>query len=484
MYALSSPAALCRHAPCAARRRPPRRPFGPAPVAHSRRGVVASATAEASDAGAEILASGGNAVDAAVATALALAVTYPSAGNLAGGGFAVGRTPSGELWALDFRETAPAATWRNSFLGPDGKARPRRVDERRPRGRDARHRARARGPPPAVREAPVGAALRARGAARARGLPRAARPARASSRPTRPTSRAIPRRRGSSSSEGRALPAGTLLVQEDLARTLETVAAKGADGFHRGDVARRIAASCRRPAASSRRRTSRATGPDGGRRSSSTTGDSASSRCRCRPRAASFSRRSSASSGSSAGRSPTATRPSRFIWSPRPSAARTRTATAFLGDPACVDVPLAALLAPARLAALGFSIDPSRATPSSSIAGGALAARPGPDDALHDGDGRRRRRRRHVHAERHAREPHGRAGRRRPPEQRDGRLRDRARRRERLRPRAGRVERGARRRAAALVDGADDRPRGRTPAPRARLAGRRRHPDDGPAGLS
>lgn len=70
--------------------------------------------------GAEVLASGGNAVDAAIATAFALAVVHPSAGNIGGGGFLVARV-GGKDVALDFRETAPAAATRDMFKGKDGK---------------------------------------------------------------------------------------------------------------------------------------------------------------------------------------------------------------------------------------------------------------------------------------------------------------------------------------------------------------------------
>src|SRR5262245_39904226 len=83
-------------------------------------GAVAAADPLATAAGLEALRNGGNAVDAAVATALALAVVYPEAGNLGGGGFAVVRM-GGELAALDFRETAPAGARRDMYLDAAGK---------------------------------------------------------------------------------------------------------------------------------------------------------------------------------------------------------------------------------------------------------------------------------------------------------------------------------------------------------------------------
>jgi gamma-glutamyltranspeptidase/glutathione hydrolase len=90
--------------------------------APARGGAVASSHALATAAGLGALRDGGNAVDAAVATALALAVVYPEAGNLGGGGFALVRTsgPGGGVRALDFRETAPAAARRDMFLDERG----------------------------------------------------------------------------------------------------------------------------------------------------------------------------------------------------------------------------------------------------------------------------------------------------------------------------------------------------------------------------
>ena len=84
--------------------------------AQGRFGVVTSVEEHATRAGVQILEAGGNAVDAAVATALALAVTHPSAGNLGGGGFLLAKMDS-EVDAIDFREDAPRALTKEAFWG-------------------------------------------------------------------------------------------------------------------------------------------------------------------------------------------------------------------------------------------------------------------------------------------------------------------------------------------------------------------------------
>jgi gamma-glutamyltranspeptidase / glutathione hydrolase len=86
----------------------------------AKNGMVAAAHAEASNAGVEILKIGGNAVDAAVATHFALAVVFPFAGNLGGGGFAVIRTKNGQAHTLDFREKAPLKAHRDMYLDAEG----------------------------------------------------------------------------------------------------------------------------------------------------------------------------------------------------------------------------------------------------------------------------------------------------------------------------------------------------------------------------
>jgi gamma-glutamyltranspeptidase / glutathione hydrolase len=84
------------------------------------KGVVVSAHPLASQVGILVMKEGGNAVDAAIATQLALAVVYPGAGNLGGGGFMVARLHNGKTLALDYRETAPSAASRDMYLDASG----------------------------------------------------------------------------------------------------------------------------------------------------------------------------------------------------------------------------------------------------------------------------------------------------------------------------------------------------------------------------
>ena len=85
-------------------------------------GAVVSAHPLASKAGVAILKKGGNAVDAAIATQLALAVVYPGAGNIGGGGFMIARLSNGTNLAIDYREKAPSAASRDMYLDTSGNA--------------------------------------------------------------------------------------------------------------------------------------------------------------------------------------------------------------------------------------------------------------------------------------------------------------------------------------------------------------------------
>src|SRR5438477_10750141 len=86
----------------------------------ARHGIVASTNEVASRVGVDIMKRGGNAVDAAIAVAFALAVTHPAAGNLGGGGFMMIRLKDGRTTAIDYREMAPAAATRNIYLDKNG----------------------------------------------------------------------------------------------------------------------------------------------------------------------------------------------------------------------------------------------------------------------------------------------------------------------------------------------------------------------------
>src|ERR1700704_3215417 len=97
-------------------------PVAAAPLrpTHAPHAMVASVHELASRAGVEMLHSGGNAVDAAVATGFALAVVHPQAGNLGGGGFLLLRKANGEVHFVDFREKAPAGATQNMYLDAQG----------------------------------------------------------------------------------------------------------------------------------------------------------------------------------------------------------------------------------------------------------------------------------------------------------------------------------------------------------------------------
>ncbi len=204
----------------------------------SRKGVVTSAEAHATRAGVELLEAGGSAMDAAVATAAALAVTHPSAGNLGGGGFLLVRAPGGPTLAFDFRETAPASLVRADFdrmiadkgRGPVAVGVPGSVA-----GLLAAHRRFGRLPiarvlEPAVRLARGGFPL---GKAQAAVL-----------KTSWATLRLDPAaRRVFAGKSGEPLAAGATLVQPDLAATLDRVATLGDAGFYAGTTAQAISAA-------------------------------------------------------------------------------------------------------------------------------------------------------------------------------------------------------------------------------------------------
>ena len=207
--------------------------------------MVVSAERHASEAGVEVMRGGGNAVDAAVATGFALAVTFPVAGNLGGGGFMVVRFPDGTATTLDYRETAPAAATRDMYVDDStGAIRPDL----------SRRGALASGVPGSV--AGLLAAHERWGRARAggragaghpagRGLPAFLRRRPTGSTAPRPTSRAIPAPRATLPSPAGS-SAGETFRQPELAETLRRIRDQGRDGFYRGETADLVVAEMER----------------------------------------------------------------------------------------------------------------------------------------------------------------------------------------------------------------------------------------------
>ena len=137
-----------------------------APV-EAKNGIVVSSQDLASQVGVDILKKGGNAVDAAIATGLALAVVFPQAGNIGGGGFMVIHTAAGKDTVIDYRERAPKAATRDMYLEPREGHQGRRVLGARLEGwRRSRHGGWLLHGLPKVRlrQAEVGRPGRARGA--------------------------------------------------------------------------------------------------------------------------------------------------------------------------------------------------------------------------------------------------------------------------------------------------------------------------------
>jgi len=224
-------------------------PIAPAQTIFARNGVVAAQEQRAARIGLEILDRGGNAIDAAVAVGFALAVTYPRAGNIGGGGFMVIHlAKTGEDVAIDYRETAPAAATETMFLDAKGEADPKK----------SRDSALSIGVPGTV----AGLALaHAKYGSGNLPLTELVAPAITLARngveivddiaETLPLAQARISRWPSSApvflnSDGTVLMPGQDLLQPDLAITLRAIASDGPKGFYEGPVAEKIVAAVRK----------------------------------------------------------------------------------------------------------------------------------------------------------------------------------------------------------------------------------------------
>ncbi len=214
----------------------------PPRLALGTQGAVASQERNASAIGIDVLKRGGNAVDAAIAVAFALAVTHPSAGNIGGGGFMVIHMADGRTAAIDYRETAPSKASRDMYL--DARGKPTDASLLGPKaagipgsvaGMALAHKRFGSLPfrelvLPAARLAKDGVRLdpsHAEGLARARKRMRDAGLHKSAS--------------FYEPSAKRAYRAGEIWKQPQLAKTLEAIASGGADAFYRGPLAQQMA---------------------------------------------------------------------------------------------------------------------------------------------------------------------------------------------------------------------------------------------------
>jgi gamma-glutamyltranspeptidase/glutathione hydrolase len=214
----------------------------------ARHGMVVAQEARAARIGRDVLERGGNAVDAAVATGFALAVTYPRAGNIGGGGFMVIHLAEGRRdIAIDYRETAPTATTRDTYLDASGVADPRK----------SRDIGLAIGVPGTV--AGLALAHEKYGSGRftlaeliapSIALARDGIPVEDDIADSLPYARERLARWPSSAkiflrADGAVLAPGDRLVQADLAATLSSIAQDGPRAFYQGPIAEKIAAAVR-----------------------------------------------------------------------------------------------------------------------------------------------------------------------------------------------------------------------------------------------
>ena len=229
---------LCGTA-CAQQNRPDAAPY------RAKNGMVVSQDLHASEVGRAVLQGGGNAVDAAVATAFALAVTHPAAGNIGGGGFMVVMLEDGTATTFDFRERAPAASRPDMFLDEKGEYDPARHHFSHlavgvpgsVAGLYLAHQRLGKLPwkdlvEPAVRLAAKGFRLSPGLAAELAGRLK--------------QFTKYPATLAQFSKEGDPYRAGDLLVQGELAETLGRIRDRGAAGFYSGKTAELLAAEMRR----------------------------------------------------------------------------------------------------------------------------------------------------------------------------------------------------------------------------------------------
>jgi len=209
-------------------------------VATSTQGMVVSETPQATRVGRDVLAGGGNAVDAAVAVAFALAVTWPEAGNIGGGGFMMVAPTDGEVVCIDYRETAPAAATRDMFVDNPNRYHHRAVGTPGTvRGLFLAHATHGRLPWPRLVEP---AAELARDGFEVDEHLAASLNRVLDKSDVREGDRYQELRRNYGHPQGRPWRTGDTLILPDLAATLAQIAEQGPDAFYRGRIADQIVA--------------------------------------------------------------------------------------------------------------------------------------------------------------------------------------------------------------------------------------------------